>query len=105
MLPENHRDIVEAILVSASRFRGMANSELKQVPGIDKILVETMPYLYQENCSPIIEACGRYLDHPYGQGFYNIVNITKREPTLVLMLDLYQNMTLPDPDISWVLDM
>lgn len=103
-LPENHKDIVEMIMVSASRFRGMAHSELGRVEGIEQILENCMPYLYHGESSPIIEACGRYLDHPTGMGFYNIITVTLREPALVLCLKLYQEITLPKPDIQWCLE-
>lgn len=108
MLPENHKDIVEAIMVSASRFRGMAHSELGSVEHIDEILKCAMPYLYASadgvDFSPIIDACGRYLDNPYGQGFYNIVVAVNREPALKMCLQLYQNVKLPTLDIKWCLE-
>lgn len=103
-LPENHKDIVEAIMVSASRFRSMAHSELGRVEGIDQILENTMPYLYHAEGSPIIEACSRYLDHPTGIGFYNIVTATLREPALILCLEYYQEMKLPKLQIAWCLE-
>lgn len=103
-LPANHRDIVEAIMVSASRFRGMVHSELGHLDHIDAVLDNTMPYLYQGEESPIINACGRYLDHPTGIGFYNIITACKREPALEMYLKLYQDMELPKPDMRWCLD-
>ena len=62
---------------------------------------EAVEYLYHEKGSPIIEACGRYLDNPYGQGFYNIIAMAKREPALEFYLKQYQEMDLPNPDIKW----
>lgn len=103
-VPENHLDIVEAIMYSASRFRGMAHSELGHLPGIQKVLDDLMPYLYNGDDSPIITACGRYMDHPTGMGFYNIITAANREPALMMHLNTYQNIELPEPDIKWVLE-
>lgn len=103
-LPENHKDIVEAIMVTASRLRSMAHSELSNLVDVDKLLESIMPYLVYGKSLPLIEACGKYLDKPYGLGFYNIVMAVKREAAVEMYLEIYQGIVLPNPDIKWCIE-
>lgn len=111
-IPTNHKELVEIIMLGCSRFRGMAHSELGWMEGIDEILENTMPWLFAKltiegqdmETSPIIEACGRYLEHPTGIGFFNIITAAHREPALMMYLKVYQDLTLPKPDYKWAME-
>lgn len=105
MLPENHKKIVEEIMFAASRIRSNIYSELGHLESIESVVDTLMPYISQSKMedSPLITACGKYLEHPTGIGFYNIITISAREPVIALWLEIYSEIRLPEPNIQWAL--